>query len=115
MLKDLKKECSINFGISVGTDPNNPATISVLEEFKTMIQQAFASVKDDESLQTEITKVRDFLDENKNVLPYEETYYIIKKQFIIPSYRKFQMEFNNRALQLASLYTEILNTTANII
>lgn len=87
MLEGLKKEYSIKFGISVGTDPNNPETISAaLKEFDAIVTKAFDSVKDDESLQTEITRVRDFLDKNKNVLSHIPTRDVIIKNFWMASH-----------------------------
>jgi hypothetical protein len=113
MLEDLKKEYSIKFGIPVGTDPNNPETISVaLEGFDTIVKKVFDSVKDDESLQTEITRFRDFLDENKNVLSNIPTRDVTIKKVIGDNYKAtsnpYRIELNN--IMLGFVYLSQLLT-----
>jgi len=107
MLHDLKEKYAINFAIDIGTDPS--VTSAALEQFKTMVRQAFTSVKDDDSLETEMTKVKNFLDEHKGVLSHKTTDKVIRKQYrSIGRSPEFQMKFYNKVSPLASLYTKLL-------
>ena len=108
MLEGLKKEYSINCSIPVGTDTNNTATISVaLKQFDAIVKKVFDSVKDDNSLQTEMISFKNFLDENKNVLSYEATVDFIIKNYKITSNPK-RHKINNIMLNLMYLYTKLL-------
>jgi len=109
IMEYVKEKYNINFTIPVTTDTNNPATILALEQFKTIVQEAFDSVNSNDTLRTEITKVRDFLDEYKGVLDYTQT-----RQVIVAASRNltgpngYQIIFNNKALDLQYLYTKLL-------